>query len=360
MPAHVVSFKIVRRELTSDDVPDLKTIFHISKLPLAPSYIELELKDVPTALVNAMRRVITDELMSHTLQVPDGGFSTALTTDKFMLPQFVNSRIARLRLCRYLSDSVVKNLKLDLDVMNPTADVLSVYAGDFRVAAGTLSEPIFNPTARIAVLQPGKRIVIKGIHISAGIGTSDASYNVACNAAFTHLDIPQYSDEEMRDPKGIAVDWSGYKVSCMVANPRHHRLTATLPATSPNPSEVRAVIADVCDNIKGRLTTIADAIALKPAESILRGIQYAVIELDGDIYEGILQIMNESHTIGELLRRYLFDLDPTITNVSYKITTHGIRKLELSIRCTFKEITSFILRAIAIIVDVLDKIQSEI
>ena len=358
----VVRVKVERDELTADRVPALREIFQLERLPLAPARVEVEIKGVSTATINALRRVITDEMTGYALRVPIDGFSTELTTDKFMLPQFVNGRIAALRLRPQISAETIAGLRLKLDVTNRGAVTLSVYAGDLEVAEGAMLDPLFNPTTKLAILQPGKRIVVLGIHVAAGYGRDNGVYNVACHAAYTHLDLPQYSDAEMRSEGGAAADWSGYKVSSLVADPRHHRLTATLPATAADPAEARAVFADACAVIKERLRLVATTMerhSETPSGGYAhRGIQYTAIMLEAGLAEGVLQIPGETHTIGELLRRAVFDLTPDIANVIYTIISHENR-LSFSVRHV-GDVTRVILRAVQHAIAVFDTIQNGI
>ena len=357
--AEVASFKIDRKPLTSEDVPKLQELFGLKSLPLSPAQVEIELKGVPTATVNALRRVLIDEMPGYALKVPVDGFNTELTTDPFMLPQFVNGRISGLRLRPQISGDTISTLRLKLDIANTGASPLSVFAGDLEITAGSMPEPLFNPTAKLAVLQPGKRIVIEGIYISTGYGRDNALYNVACRAAYTHLDIPQHSDAEMRDESGVAADSSGYKISSLLANPRHHRLTAILPATGPSSAEIRAVFADACANIKERLRLISTTVERRseaPSGGFAhRGVQYTVVKLEAGLSEGILQIPGETHTIGELLRRTVFELTPDISNVAYTIVAHENR-LSFSVRHT-DDATPILMRAIKHAIATFDTIQ---
>ena len=357
--AEVVSVKIARHEIAAANVPELRELFGLEQLPLARAQVEIEIKGIPTATINALRRVVVDEMPGHALKVPDDGFNAELTTDGFMLPQFVNNRIACLRLRPQIPADTIATLRLKLDVSNRGATPLAVYAGDFEVTDGAMSEPLFNPTTKLAVLQPGKRIVIQGIHIATGYGRDNGVYMVACRGAYTHLDLEQYSDAEMREEQGIAADWSGYKTSSLLADPRHHLLTATLPATTPNPAESRAVFADACANIKGRLRLIATTVerhAEIPSGGFAhRGVQYTVVDLEAGLSEGILQVPGETHTIGELLRRTIYELTPDIANVAYTIISHENR-LNLTVRHT-EDVTRILLRAIHHAIATFDAIQ---
>jgi DNA-directed RNA polymerase subunit L len=326
----VVRVSVDRNEITADTVPELRTLFGIDKLPLAEAYVEIEIRGVPTAYVNALRRTVTDEMPGRALQVPVDGFDTTLSTDPFMTPHFVNNmRIHLIPLTSQIPADIVSNLRLALDVTNRTAAPLGVYAGDMVVTAGKMPEPLFNPTFKIAFIQPGKRIVVSNIYIANGYGRASGPFMIARRAAYRHLDIEQYSDADMRNEGGAAVDGSGYKISCLVADPRHHVLTATLPATSTNLAASRAVFADACGNIKERLRLIATTIerrAEAPSGGFgHRGIQYTVVELKDELMEGVLHVPGETHTIGEALRRAVHERTPDIDYVAYSIVKHENR-----------------------------------
>lgn len=359
MAAQVVRVDASRHELTAAAVPELRELFGLDRLPMAPTEFRIEIKGVPTAVVNAFRRTVTDEMPGLALTVPTGGFDTGLTTDLFLIPQYVNGRISNLRLRPQIPAGVVAGLRLSLDVSNGGVTPLAVYAGDLRVSGGEMPEPLFNPTARLADLQPGKRLVIRGIHISTGQGRDNGIYNVACRTAYSHLDLEQYSDAEMREETGAAADLSGYKVSTLLADPRHHLLTATLPATAANPAEARAVFADACGNIKERLRLIAASVERRgetSAGGAGRGVQYTVVSLEAaGLSEGILQVPGETHTIGELLRRTIYELTPDIANVAYTIVSHENR-LCLTVRHS-EDVTRVLMRAISHAIATFDAIQ---
>jgi DNA-directed RNA polymerase subunit L len=355
----VLRVTVDRNEITADAVPELRALFNIDKLPLAEAYVEIEIRGVPTAYMNALRRTVTDEMPGRALQVPVNGFDANLTTDPFMLPHFVNVRIQMLPLSSQIPSDIVSNLRLSLDVTNRTAAPLSVYSGDLVVTAGKMPEPLFNPTFKLAFLQPGKRIVITNIRIGTGYGRDNGAFIVARRGAYRHLDIEQFSDADMRLEGGVAVDSSGYKVSCLVANPRHHVLTATLAATRSNLAASRAVFADACGNIKERLRLIATTIERRaevPSGGFgHRGIQYTVVELKDELTEGILHVPGETHTIGEALRRTVYELTPDIANVAYSIVAHENR-MTFTLRHV-DDVTSILQDAVRHLIDTFDTIQ---
>ncbi len=348
-PAEVVRMKISRNEITAKDIPELQEIYNgLDRLPLANSDVEIELKGVSTAVVNAIRRTSINEIRGFSLQVPADGFDIERTTDPFMLPQFVKQRIALIPLRPQIPEDVVSELRFDLDVKNETANPVVAYSGDLRITQGRMPGALFNPTFQIAVVQGGKRLVIRGIRIESGYGRG--AFNVARLARYTHLDIEQHPRSETHEPGGVAADLSGYKVSSLVADPRHHLFMAVIPATSENPAEVRTVFADVCKNIRDRLQLVVTSIGDSANNHRVsqgfasRGILYTVTTLEGGLTVANLVVPGETHTIGELLKREIFDLDPNVAYVAYTIDPHE-QRLKLTVRHASADVTDLIIRA---------------
>lgn len=347
----IEEISVLRDELNADDIPELKELFGIDKMPLTQSYISVKLTDISTAVVNALRRVLICEVQGYMLTTPPEGFNKSLTTDVFMLPQFVNNRISSIRLKPLISPEIINNLKMKIDVSNDTSSVMYIYSGDMQIVEGTLTEPIFNPTIKLAFLQPGKRLVVDDIHISSGFGRDFGLYNVACCGSYTHLDLEQYTEEEQK--KGMAIDVSGYKQSCMISNPRRHLLKFILPATSPNLLEIKTVLIEACLNIKERLRMILSAI-----NSTSNSIKYTIISLENDLTEGILYIPGETYTIGELIKRFVYESAPEIASITYHIVSHE-NKLVLSIKHV-SDVTAILVDAINSAIAVMESIQKNI
>lgn len=344
MPAKVVRVTVERRGLRGAALAALRELFHLERLPLAPARVEVEIEGVPTAVVNALRRTVLDEMPGRALQVPPDGFDTEATTEEFMLPQFVSGRIAFIPLRPQVPLETVRHLRLELDATNTGAVCRDVYAGDLTVVGGSMPEPLFNPTFKLATLQPGKRLVIRGIQIVTGYGRDFAAFNVTHRAAHRHLDVAQHPREATHLPgdpaegaapaagaRGSAVDLSGYTASCLVSNPRHHVVSAVVAATPPDPSEARSVFVDGCSNIIERLRLVATTVESDADAPAGRGATYAVVQLEGGLAEGVLQVPGETDTIGELLRRAVYEEDPEVSYVAYVVVDHENR-LVLTVR----------------------------
>jgi hypothetical protein len=354
----VIRVTITRSELTAEKAPALRELFGLAALPLAPARVEVEIAGVPTAAVNALRRAVTDEMPGRALQVPaEGGFDTARTSDLFMLAEFVCPRIALMPLRAQIPAEVVARLRLRLEAANDTASEMAVYAGDLAVAEGAMPEPLFNPTFKLAFLQPGKRLVVEGIHIATGRGRDDGAFLVGRRACLRHLDLPQHEERETHEPDGAAADLSGYKVSSLVANPRHHLLSVVLPAVGPDPGEARAVLVDACANVKERLGLVAAAV--EHGEGGARGgVQYTVVGLEAGLSEGVLLVPGETHTIGNLVCRAVYEHYPDIANVAYLCIAHE-NVLRLTVRHvgSAKEVTGILLGAVRRCIDTFDALQ---
>ncbi len=356
--AQVLGVTVSRREMGEKARKLMLNIFHLERLPLMVADVTIEIKGVPVAVVNALRRVAIDEMPGRALHLPLEGFDTEQSTEKFMLHEYIGRQIGLLPLRYHIPVEVVDKLRLGLDVTNRGTKPLNVYAGDFEITGGEMPEPLFNPTTRLGFIEPGKRLVLRDVRIETGYGRDDGKFQVARNGAYSHLDLPQHTDAEMRLKGGVAVDKSGYKVSCMVANPRHHRLTASIPAVPADTTEARAVFVDACVVIKDRLRLIKTAVerygeAAMERDAVHRKIQYTVVQLGDGRYEALLQVPNETHTIGELLRRVVFELEPGVSNVSY-VAAEG--RMALTLRHS-DDVTGLLTRAITRSMEIFDDIQ---
>lgn len=352
----LISIKLNRIEVSNKTVPDMKKIIGIDHLPLVNTYVSIEIKGIPTAYINAFRRTSIDEMTGYALQVPVD-MDWRDTTDEFMLPQFVIQRISLIPLKLNLGNDFNK-ITFDLIAENNTTAVMSVYSRDLKLVTGKLPEPIFNPTFKICILQPGRKIAIRGIYIGSGNGKDNTSFQRVRCGAYRHLDIPQYDHRDTHEPGGKMVDHSGYKISSMIANPKHHLYTCIIPATNNDIAEIKNLFVEVCNNIKERLRYILSYIeSTINNESTSQGIEYSIFQLTEGTYEGILQINGETHTIGELIKRTIYDLIPDIINVKYVIILHD-DKLKISIQ--YKEhVTGILVRTLKYCLATFDSLQKQ-
>lgn len=359
----ILNISIKRNTITADAVPELHEMFGINKLPLATAKISIEIKNVSVAVINALRRTITDEMLGYALMIPKGGYvikdmekrasSDKIITDKFMIEQFMSLNISSIRLKSQIPKDVIKELRLSLNVVNDGVDTKTIYSGDLRATQGSLPFDLFNPTSPIGFIQPNTCIDINDIYISSGYGRDSALYNVTCCAAYTHLDLEQYSHEEQHAEDGVAVEKSGYKKSCLIANPRHHQLSAIIPAIGENTIEAKNILVDACSVIREKLKLISTT--LEKTDITRKSVTFKVIE---GLNEGTLSIIGESYTIGNLLTRTIFDNYENV-RVSFKvIPTENI--LIINIQHPTTDIREIITKSIDIGIEIFEQIRNGI
>ena len=359
--AVAVSNLSVRCRIAS--APELEELFGIKQFPFPEADVTVELRGVPTAVVNGLRRAITDEILGYALQVPEGGFQADRTTELFMLPQFVNQRIELMVLHQSAAaKAAALGVKFELNVANSSAVPLTVYAGDLRVTSGELPAAIFNPTYELATLQPGRTLVVTDIGIAAGRGRDHAMYQVACRGAFRHLDLPQHTDDEMRLEDGVAADSSGYRISCLVADPRHHELRFTLGAVVERHAEqdAKATLVAACENICARLRLVLGAVDGAGATGLpaaVGAMQFVSTPLESGLTEVTLNAPGETHTVGELLRRAVYDT-ASVSYVAYAVSSHE-KRLTFTLRAT-GDVTAILVEATQMAIRTLDGIRNSL
>ena len=361
----VLSVNIVRQEIK----PEYRKLLSYAKpglidLPLAKERISIEIKGVPTAVANAIRRVMCDEMEGHRLAFRDDTYVIEKTTDPFMINQFVRGQITRIPLRPCIPDGIIKEVRWGLDIKNGTTGVLTVYSGDLRVTHGKLTEHLFNPTFELLVLQPGRSIYLKNIYIVKGRGREDGSFKVASQCTLRHLDIDRLSEKEIgkrgtldTNPRHIPADWSGYKESSLISNPRHHLIEATIPAVPRNSDLSLSVVINACTNIKARLKFVK---SLLEEQNSKRDTVFILKDVSGGSQAElhIRSTRKETHTIGNLLKRSIYELNPEIQFVGYKCNRHeNVLKLVVRHNGPTEDISPLILKAIEHTYGVFDTIQ---
>ena len=136
----------------------------------------------------------------------------------------------------------------------------------------------------------------------------------------------------------------------------------TLPATTPETAlaDVRSALSACCDVIRARLHAIvaaADEAAAAPAgaAAAASAIQFGVVALEDGLSEAVMHAPGETHTIGELLRRAIYDTAPDIAFAAYSVSAHE-RRLTLTVRSASDPAT-IITKAAQMAIDTFDEIH---
>lgn len=342
---------------------ELLELAGLKALPFISVRVEVELRGVPTAVANALRRVLCDEMRGRCL-IAEKPPTTSGTTDPFMLDQFVQNRISMIGLRARIPDDIVRTVRFAIDVRNDTASVMTVYSGDLKVSSGSLGDPIFDPTYEIAIVQPGQVLRVEDIRIEEGFGRDFAAYQVCVRTYLRHLDLKEVPKKETHEEGGKSCDESGFVESSLIANPRHHVVGFTLPIVPDGAAgvdDVKTVLADACRNIKERLRLVQSVLeseastASSAAPKSGSGVSFTLIDLEAGLSEGILRVKGETHTIGVLLNRSVYESVPDISFCSYLCIQHE-GEMRLTVRHS-SDVQDIILKATKQAYAMIDTIQ---
>ena len=291
-------------------------------LPVNSETLTMELKGVSTVVPHAIQRVGMDEIDGYCLKVNE---QTYHTTDPFMVEHFTGNRIQQIPLILGLTDEEIDGVVFSLHIENPHYSVSPVYSGHLKLVSGNLKRPIFNPTFELAMLQPGRCLNIEEIKIERGVGRDHAAFAVGIRGYTKPLDVKmdpndkltKYSDESLRN--GDA-DRSGYLAKSLNSDPKHHLVGIVFPAvlsSQPKGQQSKIALKLVCANIITRLEFVKQLLEAKDDhnENLL------IISTEAGTKINIM-IKNETHTIGNLIKRYAYEVYPDISYAGHTCVPH--------------------------------------
>ena len=282
----------------------LKMMYNIDDIPVFSTAVKFNIKGdrLNFAVINSLRRVLTDELLSYHLSAKDAVFDH---DDPYQnLPQF-EQQLSQIPLCYCIPKNIIKDLTFNLNIENHETSNKVVLSGFLTPHGAALTYPIFNPTFKLCTLSSGKKISVTGIKIVQNYGKYYSGANVTSNAIHRCLDIEEYSLEEMNREENRLKSFShesGYKESSLVANPKHFELSFNVRATTSKfTEEINQILSDTCNNIISRLRNILMYISKEFIDKE-DNIQSSIESQDeGEINRYVITIPNETHTIGNLI-----------------------------------------------------------
>lgn len=328
------------------------------KLPTKATYtITFQLLDVNAAIAIAIRRTLLDEMLVKSLYVD---LKDIDTNEPFIKLDEFRDRIKAIPL-----DQNIKPGSYKIDVVNNNLEIERsiVHSSDIIGLAGAARK-----TWRLAELHASRYLHVDNIYIREGYGYEDsAAFSLTSAVHFRcidHMSITEVNERghfvskmvklsdlvdlfkkmKVKVPAGRLVD----KRIMFIPNKNHQHLLserqlaqlktydvvlesttagktaikkAYSAASAPKNYELKveslgtmepvALMKKCCQNIKARLAKIkAD---LDKTQDIISVIQKGE-RSDAGSATSIL-IRGETHTIGNLLRQTIFDLDPAIANV---------------------------------------------
>lgn len=303
------------------EIYEIKAIWNgidkkILDLPISSVTCIFSLRNVHISIANGLKRVLMDEVESHCLSIKPGSFHT---TDPFMIEHFVRNRIELIPLLRILNPEI-KNMKFKLHIHNTSQDILAVYSKDIKPIHGKLPAPIMNPTFKLAELQPGSELKIDEISIASGIGRNRASFAIGCAGSIRHLDVPRFSAEEINNKGGKAAYGSGYKISSLLVNSRNHEVQVVFQAMNEDTREIhcKKILREACNVI------------LKYNNIVRKEVRHHT--------NNMVKIISPdmTDTIGHIIARYFYELNPDIDHVSYECVPHKMN-MEVTVKHKYTE-----------------------
>lgn len=333
-----------------------------------PERMSFLLKNANTALANGLRRIVQGELPVKRMLV---NISDIMTNEEYIMLAEITDRIKYIPISQDVPDGTRFHLSVVNDKSRPTVEYLMIRSGDIKPDKGDAVP--FAGSFRLAELRPGKHLIINNITVTTDYGYNDASaclthdiqYEIVdyINVAFlneranviesrvrtTELMVVLKKMKQKADPdtlfrsRILVIPNAAYQRMAESQLPRLRRvfdiiiedteikryqsteirarefyLTFTTYGNIP----VRTMMQTACDSIITRLGKIRDAIS-EPNQ---------LIWMDQDNVKATLTIRGEDHTVAQLFKHSIMELDPGVGLVNDPGEHPQIRTVVLNIR----------------------------
>lgn len=259
--------------------------------------LQFQLLDSNEAFANAIRIVFNDELMVKYL---DGSIFEINTNDKYLLPDNILERLALIP----LKQNTNINKKYKININNNTNDIIKVYSKEIKSIDSSNSQD-FNPNILLCTLRPNKHLIINNIKINEDYGFQNHIFSLGSfyyeiiNTDFKTLSLNTNSSDfqlELINNGNIDLD--------DLVNKIYDNLYVRLKKIQ---NDVNAYQLENHSSDISKILT--DVFIIKNADS-------------NDLYE--IHLVHEYNNIGNLLTKYIFDLDNNIELINYKLE-HPLR-----------------------------------
>lgn len=301
MSTTVKNIKRNEYPIPKDTIELCKKLGVLKHLPTTvPRDVSFELHDTTTEMANALRRCINSELEVLTMDFEPKDFES---DDSFIILHELRKRIT------YIPIRQISGVTFNVNVHNKTDEIIPVYSRsivesgfkkDKQSNENKHKENMFSETFILTYLRPGKRLVINNIHTTSGVSFKHgAAFSFPGKVTYKCLDLPCPSKVEGKGEEVIPV-------SSMMTEPTRYRLGVP-----------RQKYIDPVHIVK---------MALKTLEGKLDKIHRIVKDASENFYSSEMEInylkdrasfkiFSETYTVGNLLSRYGFMVDKTITNI---------------------------------------------
>ena len=268
--------------------------------------LSFKLSNCNIELANAIRRIITNELEIKILKV---NITDVNTDDKYILPDLIKDRIELIS----IDQNIPNDCKFKLTVSNNTLDITNITSNDLILLnhKELNIKNLFNTNIIICYLNSNKYITINDIIIHTDTGYNNGKYSL-CSVKYDIIN-------------------TDFKIPTLNNNNTDFQFKIK---TNGNIEPIK-IINLVEENLNKRLDIIENNInkfnkIYNSNDKQLLDTNDLYIIKNYDIYN--YYINNESHTIGNLLVRYIYDLEPTIELINYTIPHPSKNQFILNIK----------------------------
>ena len=272
---HKINYKNTKFEKLFKDNNNLIPDFEHSTLTF-------NIYNTKSSFVNALRRCIIDEVSVKSLYFDLTDIST---DDNFVLSDLIQKRIETIKILQSINTDITFNL----NVYNNTTKIMSITT-DLIQNVNTKDNTIyFNKNIKICDLKPNKFININNIHIKQEYGYNNSIYSIG-KASYKVINT------NMDKVQTLSTDASEF----------------TFYIYSNGNIQTKDILFITIDTLKKRLENINNLITNYNNDKINDEL---IINQTNNLT--LYKIKNEYHTLGNLLKDYMFDLDISTKLLNY-------------------------------------------
>lgn len=265
---------------------DLSKTQYASLKHLIPDYVNqklsFELINSNYAIANGIRRSITNEIPVRYLTV---SMTDIFSTDPYIVGDIIKSRIEMIPIDQDIPLGTTYSIRFE-NKEDSYIDVLSSEIKQRKSTASGISQSI-----PICSINANHSFVVENIVVAESYGYTNGRASIG-KVSYEVL------NHDMQN------------VSSANSDPTNFKLVLEVPGNI-NPKKI---ILLAIDSIIERLNNI----------------DYSLSKVEYDIYK--LLILNETHTIGNLLVRYIYGIDPNIDYVAMRTTHPSKRECVIDIK----------------------------
>lgn len=277
--------------IPQDTIELCKKIGVLKHLPTTtPKDLTFELHNTTTEMANALRRCINSELEVLIMDFDDKDIES---DDSFIITHELRKRI------NYIPIRQISGLTFSVNVKNNTDEIIPVYSRSIKEKKNKDDEKMFSETFILSYLRPGKHLIINNINIISGVAyKNNASFSFPGKVGYKCLDI---LGEDKIGPGGEII-----KPSSMIIDSTKYRLSVH-----------RQKYIDPVHIVKMALKTLNNKLdkiykIVKETQENFYSPEMEINYLNG---KANFKLFDETYTIGNLISKYGFYQDGTLTNI---------------------------------------------